>query len=253
MSTLAPEGRVRDCLSVIIPTLRPASELGPLLASLDSDLWPRDEVIVVQAGVEGREPIDIAGTAHRMRVLFSPRGRGIQLNRGVASSHGDLLLFLHSDSQLPGDFAGSIRRACADLRVSLGCFSLAFRPSSRTLDVISLWANLRTRLFKMPYGDQGLFCRREVWEKAGGFQKAYLMEDVDFVRQCRKSGRIHPLRDRIFTSPRRYVKYGLWRASVMNHLTLLRYFLGEDDRALYARYYGHESLLQRCDNDVSCR
>ncbi|MCU0572475.1 MAG: TIGR04283 family arsenosugar biosynthesis glycosyltransferase [Syntrophobacteraceae bacterium] len=240
MSTLASEGMERDCLSVIIPTLKPASELGLLLASLDSDLWPRDEVIVAQATEGAPEPIEIAGTAHRMRVVFSPRGRGIQLNRGVAASHGRLLLFLHSDSQLSGCFAGSIRRVCADPRVSLGCFSLAFRPSNGTLDAIALWANLRTRLFKMPYGDQGLFCRREVWEKAGGFRKAYLMEDVDFVRECRKIGRIHLLRDRVFTSPRRYVKYGFWRASVMNHLTLLRYFLGEDDRRLYARYYGQE-------------
>lgn len=240
MRTTAPEGMEPDCLSVIIPTLRPASELGPLLATLDSDLWPGDEVIVAQAAEGDPEPVEIAGTAHPMRVVFSPRGRGIQLNRGVAASHGGLLLFLHSDSWLSGGFAGSIRRVCADSRVSLGCFSLAFRPSNRTLDAIALWANLRTRLFRMPYGDQGLFCRREVWEKAGGFRKGYLMEDVDFVRECRRIGCIHPLRDRIFTSPRRYVKYGFWRASLMNHLTLLRYFLGEDDRSLYERYYGQE-------------
>ena len=252
MSILALGRMERDCLSVIIPTLKPAGELGLLLACLDSDLWPRDEVIVVQAGAEGREPIDIAGTAHRMRVHFSPRGRGIQLNRGVAASHGDLLLFLHSDSRLSGCFAASIRRVCADPRVSLGCFSLAFRPSSKALDLIALWANLRTRHLRMPYGDQGLFCRREVWEKAGGFRKAYLMEDVDFVRECRKIGRIHLLRDLIHTSPTRYMNYGFLQASLMNHLTLLLYFLGEDDRRLYARYYGHDSL-QRCEHEGSRR
>jgi len=246
MNTPAP-GRVEPKgISVIIPTLKPASELDLLQASLRSELSPSDEVIVVQA-VEDRVPAGLGNsfdhrrTPHGVKVLYSPRGRGIQLNRGVQASRGRLLLFLHSDSQLSRGFADPIRRVCADPRVGVGCFSLAFKPSNRTLDAIALWANLRTRLFKMPYGDQGLFCRREVWEKAGGFRKAYLMEDVDFVRTCRKIGRIELLPDRIFTSPRRYVTYGVWRASVMNHLTLLRYFLGEDDRSLYARYYGRNN------------
>jgi hypothetical protein len=71
----------------------------------------------------------------------------------------------------------------------------------------------------------------------GGFRKPNLMEDVDFVRQCRKLGSIHTLEDPIRTSPRRYRKHGLWRASFMNHLTLLGYHLGIDDEVLYERYY----------------
>lgn len=243
-------GMERSRLSVIIPTLEPVRELAPLLASLDSNLGPCDEVIVVQAAGILPDPIDLSGRLHATKVIFSPPGRGIQLNRGVAASHGDLLLFLHSDSRLSNGFADSIRRVCADSAVSLGCFRLAFAPSTKALALIALWANLRTKLFHMPYGDQGLFCRREVWQKVGGFRKAYLMEDVDFVRGCRRVGRIHLLPDRIFTSPRRYVAQGVWRASVMNHLTLLRHFLGEDDRSLYLRYYGADAL-QRYDRDGS--
>jgi rSAM/selenodomain-associated transferase 2 len=239
MSARAQEGKGIDRLSVIIPTLKPVSELSPLLFSLDAALWAGDEVIVVQAVDSSRDPVELEGRMRRrMRVLFTPRGRGRQFNSGVAASRGSLLLFLHSDSQLKGDFSGSIRRVCADSRVSVGCFRLAFKPSNRTLDWIAAWANLRTRLLGMPYGDQGLFCRREIWERAGGFRKAFLMEDVDFVRQCSKLGRIHMLEERIYTSPRRYERYGVWTASLENHMTLLRYYLGVDDKVLYARYYG---------------
>jgi len=232
-----------ESLSVIIPTLKPVSELSVLLYSLDGELWAGDEVIVVQGLDSPCEPADIAGKRrHPMKVFFSPRGRGRQLNRGVAASQGSLLLFLHSDSQLGEGFRESIQRVCSDHRVSLGCFGLAFRPTSRAMNWIAAWANLRTRILRMPYGDQGLFCRRETWERAGGFRKKYLLEDVDFVRHCRKLGRIHLLETRIFTSPRRYMEFGIWKASIQNHMTLLGYYLGVNDRVLYTRYYGHEKL-----------
>jgi hypothetical protein len=230
-----------ETLSVIIPTLKPASELSSLLSSLDGELWAGDEVIVVQALDSPWEPVAIAGKRHPTKVWFSPRGRGRQLNCGVAASRGSLLLFLHSDSELSGGFRGSIGRVCSDPRVSLGCFRLAFRPTNRTMNWIAAWANLRTRILRTPYGDQGLFCRRDTWDQAGGFRKQFLLEDVDFVRQCRKLGRVHLLEDRLYTSPRRYMEYGIWRASIQNHMTLLRYCVGVDDRELYDRYYGHKS------------
>ncbi len=231
----------RDRLSVIIPALGPSRELSFLLASLDAGLGSRDEVVVVLASGEPRDGFDIGGARHPVRVIFSPQGRGIQLNRGVGASRGELLWFLHVDSRLASGFAAAIRQVCSDSRVSLGCFCLAFHPSSPMLDCIARWARARTRWLGMPYGDQGLFCRRAIWEKAGGFRKPCLMEDVDFVRACRKLGRIQMLDQRIYTSPRRYLDRGIWRASLQNHVTLLRYHLGEDDRKLYARYYGREN------------
>lgn len=225
------------CLSVIIPTVEPLKGLSPLLDSLDTALWSCDEVIVVQASGPVREPVNLAGRHRRTKVVFAPRGRGTQLNQGVRSSDGEMLLFLHGDSRLPEGFAGFIRKVCADHRTSLGCFRLSFHPSDRLLDAVAAWANLRTRLFHLPYGDQGLFCRRETWERVGGFRKPFLMEDVDFVRQCRKLGRIHMVQAPIRTSPRRYRKHGIWRASLMNHLILFGYRLGIDNRVLYERYY----------------
>jgi rSAM/selenodomain-associated transferase 2 len=222
---------------VIIPTLKPVADLGVLLSTLEGELWVGDEVIVVQAMDLPGTAVDIGGKRHPMKLVFSPRGRGRQLNSGAASSRGSLLLFLHSDSQLSEGFRESIRCVCSDHRVSLGCFRLAFRPTNRAMNWIAAWANLRTRALRMPYGDQGLFCRRETWERAGGFRREFLLEDVDFVRHCRKLGRIRMLEDPIFTSPRRYMEYGIWRASIQNHMTLLRYYIGVDDGALYREYY----------------
>ena len=236
----------RAKLSVIIPTLNSINRLAPSLQSLQKQIWPDDEIIVVQAETEARqrthpEPQPIAP---QMLSVFAPRGRGLQLNRGATLAKGNFLFFLHDDSLPPPNFAYSIRKICEASDVSLGCFKLAFSPSNPLLDEIARWANLRTRVFGLPYGDQGLFCRREIYEKAGGFKKPLLMEDVDFVRHCRRLGHLLMLPDIIATSPERYLRRGILRASLQNHLTMLLYHLGISDERLYSFYYGsaHSSL-----------
>jgi GT2 family glycosyltransferase len=124
--------------------------------------------------------------------------------------------------------------------MSLGCFRLSFSPSTAALDFVSSWANLRTQLFAFPYGDQGLFCRRAIFEKVGGFRNPFLMEDVDFVRQCKKWGRLLMIPEGVRTSPQRYLKRGVLRASLQNHCLMLLYSLGMNNRRLYAIYYGSD-------------
>ena len=239
LGILEEQPEFRKNLSVVIPTLGSIEKLEPFLQNLRKQIWPDDEIIVVQA--EAGEPQ--AGFYEPRRVaplilaVASPRGRGLQLNRGATIAKGDLLFFLHDDSVPPSNFAYSIRKICHRHDISLGCFRLAFSPATPLLDQIARWANWRTRLFGLPYGDQGLFCRREVYEKVGGFNRPYLMEDVEFVRNCKRRGRLLVLPDIIHTSPGRYLRRGILRASLKNHVTMLLYHLGVSDRKLYAFYY----------------
>lgn len=229
-------------LSIIIPTIHPLVKLAPLVRHLRHQLWPGDEIIIIEAAKDDVFPL-LEGNPRPLALAppilwaTAPRGRGAQLNRGVELARGNLLFFLHDDCLPPPNFAYIIRGLCSPSEISLGCFSLAFFPSPALLAGIARWANLRTRLFGLPYGDQGLFCRREVFAKAGGFKKSYLMEDVDFVRSCRPFGRLAISPERILTSPERYLRKGILRASLQNHLTLLLYHLGVSDSTLYSFYY----------------
>lgn len=244
--------RFRERLSVIIPTMNPLASLEPLIEKLDDILWPGDEVIVVSSSPVSvmeqgtwkwpKGPKGLTGpqdvTASRVRVMHAPRGRGLQLNAGARAARGGLLLFLHDDCAPPPSLASSVRKLAAAPDMSLGCFHLAFSPTNRSLDLIALWANLRTRLFKLPYGDQGLFCRRETFEEIGGFQNPYLLEDVDLVHRARRRGKLLFLPETITASSRRYVQQGVLSASMSNHLILLSYILGASNSRLYDRYYG---------------
>jgi uncharacterized protein len=224
-------------ISVIVPTIKDPAVLLPRLRRLRSELWPEDELILVQG--TGTVSVNGGHLAHenRVRVLSAPRGRGIQLNHGARCAGGKILLFLHDDTRLPAQFPYLVRRASLNPDMSLGCFRLQFARSTRALDLVARWANARTRLFGLPYGDQALFCRREVHDRVGGFRHRYLMEDVDFVRACRRFGDLTVLDATVLTSPDRYLEKGVLRASLKNHLTMLLYQLGIDEKWLNAFYY----------------
>jgi uncharacterized protein len=226
---------VRHRVSVVIPTLQPVDDLQPLLTALETQLWPEDEIILVQGREHSQDGRSVPPP--RVRMLRSPQGRGLQLNCGARAARGDLLWFLHSDCLPPVNFGYHIRKLTNAPQMALGCFQLAFHPTSAALNLIAWWAGMRTRYFGLPYGDQGLFCRRETFEKVSGFRQPLLMEDVDLVRSLRRLGRILVIPDPIATSPDRYVKGGIIKNSLRNHLLLLLYRLGVDDRTLYSLYY----------------
>jgi hypothetical protein len=229
-------------ISVIIPTLTEAQKLSPLLRRLEDSLWPGDEIVVVRGG--SFEQIVLQRISPTLTVVNAGKGRGIQQNIGAMLSRGTILLFLHDDTIPPPGFPYLIRRACRDRPAALGCFKLRFVPSNRALELIAAWANLRTALFKLPYGDQAFFCRREIFERAGGFGRSYLMEDVDLVRKLRKMGRpgrtVSILPAYVYSSSDRYFRKGILRASLQNHLIFLLSTLGCDERNLYRKYYGLE-------------
>ncbi|MEM5788117.1 MAG: TIGR04283 family arsenosugar biosynthesis glycosyltransferase, partial [Syntrophobacteraceae bacterium] len=226
-------------LSVIVPTLAGPEKLSSFLESLRDRLWPGDEIVLVEAGTSPN--LSLRRLSKVVLHARAPRGRGIQQNIGAMIAKGDLLFFLHDDTVPPPEFPYLIRRACRQGASALGCFRLAFHPSNRLLELVAAWANLRSFLFKLPYGDQGFFCGRELFERVGGFRHKYLMEDVDFVKQCRRIGRLNMLDARVLSSSVRYLNKGILNASLQNHAIMILYLLGVCEKELYTIYYRSKS------------
>src|SRR5262245_16051516 len=95
--------------------------------------------------------------------------RGARLAAAALRAHGDVLFFVHADSRPPANALAIIREAI-ETGAAAGAFSLAYEPADATMRRIAWWANLRSRLLRLPFGDQGLFCRRDAYERAGGFR-----------------------------------------------------------------------------------
>jgi rSAM/selenodomain-associated transferase 2 len=225
----------QDQISIIIPFLNETKNLARLINFLEVQLWPGDEILLVKGVLSpDRKPENLSS---HTSLFYAPRGRGNQLNLGARMAQNNLLWFLHADTCPPPNFGYHIRKISQFSNAVLGCFELRFSPTNVYLNIISKWANLRTRYLRLPYGDQGFFCTHQVFEELGGFKKRFLMEDVDFVRNSRKLGKLLVAPHRMRSSSQRYLNKGILRASLLNHLLVFLYFLGVNDKKLYARYY----------------
>ncbi len=161
--------------------------------------------------------------------------RGARLFRAAAAATHPVLLFLHADTILPCGWQAAVEKACEEGFVG-GAFRLSFSPSNARLEWVAAWANLRTRLTRVPYGDQAPFVKREAYLEIGGHKPWPLLEDVEFASRLKHSGRVTILRDAVETSPRRYLTHGIAGTVLSNWWILARYHLGADIESLAKTY-----------------
>ena len=158
------------------------------------------------------------------------------MNLGAAHARGDILLFLHADTLLPAGGLEAIRAAMRSPHTVGGAFRLAFVPATPALRVIAWGANIRTRLGRLPYGDQALFVRRALFEELGGYADVPFLEDVKLVQALRKrlSGLVpHAVQ----TSGRRWQRDGVLYTTVRNNILMALYWCGVSPSTLQ-RWYG---------------
>ena len=144
---------------------------------------------------------------------------------------------MHADSRLPGNALSAITETLAAGAVA-GAFSLAYENETRALAWIAWWANLRSRRLGLPFGDQGLFCRREAYAACGGFRDQPVCDDIDIVRRLKHVGRLDVRPEKMVTSPRRYTEAGALRQVLRNWRVLAGYYAGVSPETLEKWYRG---------------
>jgi len=221
--------------SIIIPVLHEAKNINLSLEDL-KHFEEKFEIIVVEGNPE-RETIDNIRNKG-IKILISEAGRGRQMNTGAASAGGEILIFLHADTRLPVTALDCIRHALQKKEYVGGAFDLGIRSDNLILKVIAKCASLRSRLTRIPYGDQAIFIRKDYFNNIGGYKEIPLMEDVELMQRIKKRGdKICIFSDRVFTSPRRWEKEGIIYCTLRNWIIIILYLIGISPDKL-ARYYG---------------
>lgn len=231
-STLSP-----PLVSIVMPVLDEAAGIGAALVRLQPLRRRGCEVIVVDGG--SRDRTVALATPACDRVAVSLPGRATQMNAGARVARGDVLLFLHADTQLPDDADRLVLEAVADARHSWGRFDVRIAGRPAMLRVIAAMMNLRSRLTAVATGDQAIFCRRTAFDAVGGFPMLPLMEDVAISKQLRRLGPPACLRARVTTSGRRWEKHGVARTVLLMWRLRLAYFIGVDPARLARSYPRH--------------
>ena len=209
-------------ISVVIP----ARGEGEHLARLARSLLAAPGVEVIVAVPHGDEDTADAAARGGAGVTRAAAGRGPQLIAGAALATGGILLFCHADTALPPGWDAAVRAALATPGVAGGAFRLRIGAPGAAYRVIEKMANLRTRLARMPYGDQALFTTRAAYDAVGGFAPLPLMEDVEFIRRLGRRGRLAMLKEEAVASARRWERDGPVYGTLRNWTLMALYLLG---------------------------
>lgn len=218
-------------ISVIVPTLNEAENIPDLVENVRH--CGECELIVVDGGSTDATWDRAAGADLRLR---SEPGRAVQQNAGAAASRGDVLLFLHADCRLEPKAFEAIRQALSDPKCVGGCFRQRIDADGWAYRLLECGNALRVRWFGLAYGDQGIFVRREVFERIGGFPKLRLMEDVYLMKRLRRERPFRLIDARLHVSPRRWQQHGIIRQTQRNWTLLLLAHCGVSPNRL-ARFY----------------
>lgn len=220
-------------ISIIIPVRNEEHAIGPCLDSLSncSDL----EILVVDGGSSDKTVREVKKRGYRP-VLSAP-GRGKQQHAGAKAASGIYFLFLHCDTRLPQNFTTHVQEILNQDRVAAGAFQLAINAEGIGYRIIEFCANLRSRMLKLPYGDQALFMKNETYFAANGFREQPILEELDLLSRLKNLGRITIAPAYAITSARRWQQYGIVKTTIVNQLMLIGWALGISSERLARLYY----------------
>jgi glycosyltransferase involved in cell wall biosynthesis len=187
------------------------------------------------------------------KVIIGQKGRFRQLNAGAKEAKGDMLLFLHADTLLP---KGAIYRILIEMKDPKnvgGGFKKSWNWSSqlkrsRFLKFLTFWwqglGNWIVRLVKTFPGDNAIFVRKKVFEELNGYFPMWICEDFDFIRRMKKYGRkrVRYIRSFVYTSARRYEKYGFLKVNFTWFWIYLFYRLGMSQTGLYKHFKKYSTI-----------
>jgi len=222
-------------ISIIIPVLNEATLIADTLLSLQPLRVSGHELIVADGGSTDESVILSQPLADQ--VIKSPCGRSQQMNRGAKAANGEILLFLHADTFLPRGADRMIMQGMNGRKKVWGRFDVELLGKHPLLRMVEFLMNLRSRFFGIATGDQGIFVRRELFERVGGFPEIDLMEDIALSKILKKWSRPLCLWQRVLTSSRRWETKGVLRTILLMWFLRLAFFYKVNPRRLTKLYY----------------
>jgi len=228
--------RMNHKFSFIIPVYRENQLINAVIDHIRQMPQARDVEIIV---VDGERTGDTVREIDRVdvRKIAASKGRGNQMNAGAAQASGDVLIFLHADTRLPPQALVKIAAAFENEKIVGGAFDLGIDSTRFAFRLIEKMASLRSRLTRVPYGDQAIFLRRAYFQDLGGYPNIPIMEDVELMRRIKhRGGRIALLKDTVQTSPRRWEAEGILLCTLRNWFIITLYLLGAKPETLVKFY-----------------
>ena len=222
-------------ISIIIPTYNESENL-PLLLSDLSIITGKVEVIIADCNSEDKTR-DIACIYGAKIYKSKKKNRGLQLNIGAKNAKGEWFVFIHADSRLNEKFLKHIKSIVKSDKNLIYFLKLKINNKKIIYRFLEILVNLRSYLFKDPYGDQGLIIHRKTYLKNKGYRKIPLMEDIDFIKRLGNKKNLRMLNIPIYTSSRKWEKNNIIYQAFKNWKFRERWRKGDSIKSIYLDYY----------------
>jgi rSAM/selenodomain-associated transferase 2 len=221
-------------ISIVIPALNEAAGIAATLEALQPLRARGHELILVDGGSDDGTVNCADGLCDQR--LVAPRGRARQMNAGARAASGEVLWFLHADTLAPVGAADDLVAALERPGCDWGRFDVRLSGSHPLLRIVEKAMNLRSRWTAIATGDQGMFVRRVLFERVGGFPDIPLMEDIAFSRALKQQGAPACLARRLVTSSRRWERQGVLRTALLMWRLRFAYWRGVSPQRLSVLY-----------------
>ena len=223
-------------LSIIIPVFNESQIINSTIHYLSELTFSGSPEIIVVDGNPLGSTIN-AITSSGIIKIIGRKGRGSQMNIGAAAASGDVLLFLHADTLLSNDALDQIIVAFQQHDIVGGAFDLEIKSKKRIFRLIERSASIRSRLTRIPYGDQAIFLNKRFFDQIGGFKDIPIMEDVELMQRVKKAGKkIKFIPRKVRTAARRWEKEGIVYCTLRNWTLIVLYLLGVSPEKLNKFY-----------------
>ena len=221
-------------ISVIVPVFNEYEQLPVLISSLTQLCTSVHELIIVDGGSTDGTQAKL--TEAGFKPLVSAYGRAKQMNFGAMAATGDLLWFIHADTQFVASIDNYVN-VLGNAKKSWGRFNIILSGENNIYRWVEWFINMRSALTGIATGDQGIFIQRKLFYSIGQYDDIPIMEDVNF---CKKLKKVLPpeivTRPLLMTSSRRWEECGVFSTIILMWKMRLLYFLGVSAEKLVRMY-----------------
>lgn len=227
-------------LSVVIPCLNEAQHIVNTLNQLQG-LRQRGHEVILSDGGSTDTTLNLSKPLVDCCIQSEP-GRARQMNAGANLASGDILCFLHADTQAPEDIDKIISEALQNSRHVWGRFNVQLSNPDYPYRLIAFLMNLRSCISGVATGDQGIFVCRNIFDKLSGYPDIPLMEDIELSKRLRQISMPVCIKKYILiTSSRRWEQNGIFKTVILMWQLRLRYFFGTSAATLARSYTSNDT------------